>query len=325
MTVSFSLVDGPRFAAEASRILEEAWEPPVLQYTSAYLAWQLSFPSAVELPSVAAFAGRDPIGFAGATARRLRSGSTNLDAAVVSFVAVRPKWRGQGIASGLYRALLKALADFDVPVVTFGVPGSAGDKTLLRAYPEAGFQMQAMGTYSNYAFAYRQEKVNGDWIAHFSEDPGMLSSVAAQLSARDPSTLWSMPESGQLAHYLTDPRPRKLIVVEDASAEIRGAGFVVRSELRTIQGIERVTTLDSLWMSSVDASELWALLRLASAAWPSSAGSSPVVICPNLSGFEASALTAVGVRKTGAQFCAYFCMAGQKLWPKPERTNLEII
>jgi hypothetical protein len=67
------------------------------------------------------------------------------------------------------------------------------------------------------------------------------------------------------------------------------------------------------------------LLRLASAAWPSSAGSSPVVICPNLSGFEASALTAVGVRKTGAQFCAYFCMAGQKLWPKPERTNLEII
>jgi hypothetical protein len=48
-------------------------------------------------------------------------------------------------------------------------------------------------------------------------------------------------------------------------------------------------------------------------------------MCPNLGGFDASALRAIGVRRTGAQFCGYFCSVGQKLWPAFERTNLEII
>ena len=105
MAVSYSLVNGTEFATEASRILEEAWEPPTLRYTPGFLHWQLSFPSAVELPGVAAFEGTDPVGFAAATARRLRCGSAVFDMAIVSFVAVRPAWRGQGIASGLYRVL----------------------------------------------------------------------------------------------------------------------------------------------------------------------------------------------------------------------------
>ncbi len=329
MAVSFSLVDRSGFSTEASGILEEAWEPPTLRYTSAYLGWQLSFPSAVELPAVAAFEGGDSVGFAGATARRLRHGSANVDVAVISFVAVRPAWRGQGVASGLYRILLKALADLDVPVITFGIPGSVGNKTLQRAYPEAGFQMQVMGSYDNYAFVSRQEKApekaHGEWTAYFAEDAGSLSSLAAQLALGDHSALWSVPESCQIDHYFIDPRPRKLIVVEHASAGICGAGFIVHSELRTVQGIARAATLDSLWMPSDDAGGLRSLLRLASAAWPSSSGSSAVVMCPNLSGFDPTVLKAVGVRKTGAQFSGYFCTPGQRLGLTPKRTNLEII
>ena len=76
MAVSFSLVNGAGFASEASRILEDAWEPPTLRYSPGYLGWQLTFPSEVELPAVAAAEGGEPVGFAAATARRLRCGSS---------------------------------------------------------------------------------------------------------------------------------------------------------------------------------------------------------------------------------------------------------
>jgi GNAT superfamily N-acetyltransferase len=128
MAVSFSLVNGAGFASEASRILEDAWEPPTLRYSPGYLGWQLTFPSEVELPAVAATEGGEPVGLAAATDRRLRCGSSAFGVAVVSFVAVRPAWRNRGVASGLYRLLLKALADLSVPVITFGIPGSGGTK-----------------------------------------------------------------------------------------------------------------------------------------------------------------------------------------------------
>jgi hypothetical protein len=48
-------------------------------------------------------------------------------------------------------------------------------------------------------------------------------------------------------------------------------------------------------------------------------------MCPNLSGFEASALKAVRIRRTGALLSGYFCFSGQTRWPAFERTNLEVI
>ena len=324
MAVTFSVVDGIEFARDASAILEQAWEPPVLHYSPAYLSWQLSFPSAVEMPAVAAFDGGDPIGFAAATARRLRHGSTNFDAAIVSFVAVRPAWRGQRVAAGLYRTLLEVLADRAIPVVTYALPESAGHRALLRSYREAGFQIQPMGPYTSYAFAGRQEEAGSQWTAHSPQDAGVLSSLAPECCARVDRVLWSMPEKEQIAHYFTDPRPRKLIVVENVSTGDRGAGFGVYAELRTLQGVTRVIMLDSLWMPNPDTGALVALLRLLSAAWPSS-GASPVVMCPNLSGFEASALKAVRIRRTGALLSGYFCFSGQTRWPAFERTNLEVI
>lgn len=325
MAVSFSLVNGTEFASEASSILEEAWDPPALRYTPTYLSWQLSFPSELKLPAVAAFEGGDPIGFAAATSRKLRSGSAVYDAAVVSFVAVRSNWRGQGIASGLYRLLLKTLADLCVPVITFAIPGSQGHKALLRGYSEAGFHMQEMGIYDNYAFISRSEVAQSDKTAHFSENFGDVPSLAASLALRDDSALWSAPESLQMDHYFSDPRPRKLVVVEHAAGGICGAGFVVHAELRTAQGITRAATLDSVWMPSEEANGLQALLRKASVAWPSSSGSPTVVMCPNLCGFDAAVLRATGVRKTGAQFCGYLCTHEPMADLKAKRTNLEIL
>ena len=185
--------------------------------------------------------------------------------------------------------------------------------------------MQEIGSYDNYAFLSRSEEAHGDRTAHFSEDVGAISSLAAELARRDQDVLWSAPESLQVDHYLRDPRPRKLIVVDDASGGIRGAGFILHSELRTAQGRTRATTLDSVWMPRDNGNGLRALLRLASCAWPSSSGSAAVVICPNLSAFDAVVLGAAGVRKTGAQFFGYLYTHGRKPGLTAKRTNLEIV
>ncbi|MGH3183078.1 MAG: GNAT family N-acetyltransferase, partial [Streptosporangiaceae bacterium] len=137
MGITYELVDGTAFAPQASRVLEEAWSPPALCYTPEYLRWQLSFPGPLPLPAAAALAGNDPVGFAGATWRRLRCGSARWDVAVVSFVAVRPEWRKLGVAAGIYRRLLSALRETGAPIVTYAAGGSAGERLLLRAYAEA--------------------------------------------------------------------------------------------------------------------------------------------------------------------------------------------
>jgi hypothetical protein len=112
--------------------------------------------------------------------------------------------------------------------------------------------------------------------------------------------------------------------VEHAAGGICGAGFVVHAELRTAQGMTHATMLDSVWMPSGEVDGLRALLRMASGAWPSS-GSPAVVMCPNLCGFEAATLRAMGVRKTGAQFRGYLCANEPIPDMKATRSNLEIL
>ena len=325
MALSFALVDGAGLSAEASGLLEEAWTPPAVHYAPNYLRWQLSFPSASGLPCAAAFDGSQLAGFAGATARRLQHGDRDIDAAIVSFVAVRPDCRGQGAATGMYRILLQALAEREIPVVTYAMPATAGERALLKAYPAEGFRMQPLGTYSNYAFAPRGDGTDQEWRGYFSEDATVLSSLAEELAAKDTTGLWSRPTQPQLEHYFTDPRPRKLILVEHASTGQRGGGFVIRSELCTPDGVVTMTTLDSVLLQSAAITALPCLLRLAAAVWPHSGTAPPVVMCPNLSGFDPSALRSIGLRKTGGQFCGYFCSTGRQSCPGAERTNLEIV
>jgi GNAT superfamily N-acetyltransferase len=320
--LSLSLVDGPSFSSEASLILEEAWQPPVLRYTPEYLEWQLAFPSErVKTSSVAAFDGDKAIGFAGTTARRLRYGVYEVDVTVVSFVAVRPEWQGRGVGAALYRTLLADLAERGMPVVTYAIPGSAGEKALLHAYSKSGFHVQPIGVYNNFAFVARGES-DSQWRAFLAEDAGMLASAIAELPKQE-SILLSMPTQAQSEHYLTDPRPRKLIVIENTKTGARGAAFAIRSELRTVQGGTTLTTLDTVWLPDGDTSGLVTLLRFASTIWGDPGAG--VVSCPNLSGFDLDSLRVAGIRKSGGQFAGYFCSTTQSTWPTFQRTNLEIV
>ena len=322
----FQLVDGAAFATSASAILEEAWDPPAIRYTPQYLQWQLRFPAARALPAAAAFDDGEPVGFAAASARRVRLSSGHTDVALVSFVAVRRSWRKQGIASGLYRTLTSALSDRDLPVITFALPSSTGERTLLSSYQKADFSSQPLGDYWNYAHLARDTTTGSDYEAVITDDLCLVRSVINDCGS-DPTVLWSDPSDAQLEHYAADPRGRKLVIVRHSTAGPVGAAWVVPTELRTVTGPSVLRTLDCVWSREDHPGALLALFRCAAAAWPGEQNGPMIIGAPNLSIFDPAILRTIGIRRTGAGFRGYFfappsCSAIPSAVTK---TNLEIV
>lgn len=326
MSISIELVQGEVFASQASTILEQAWSTPGIRYTEEYVRWQLGFPYSQALPSVAAFDGNEAVGFAGISARRMRYRSTYLDIVIVSFVAVRPEWRNRGIANELYRKLLGALKESGACILTFGIPNSVGDRTLVNRYREAGYEICPLGLYSNYGFAVRGEPRASEWQACASEDPAALSGIVDTCCAHVSDVIWSAPDEAQFAHYLADPRPRKLILMCLDGAPV-GAAWVVRNEVRSVTGTQLVTTVDSLWLPTPDdPSPLPALLRAAASIWADSGGKPTIISAPNVSTFDPEALRRIGLRHTGGQFRGYLCAPNfAARVPGARVTNVEIV
>ena len=322
----FQLVDGAAFATSASAILEEAWDPPAIRYTPEYLQWQLRFPASRALPAAAAFDDGEPVGFAAASARRVRCGSSHTEVALVSFVAVRRRWRNQGIAGGLYNTLTSALSDRDLPVITFALPSSTGERTLLRSYQKADFSAQPLGDYWNYAHLARDTTTCSGYEGVITDDLCLVRSVINDC-AGDPTVLWSDPSHAQLDHYAADPRGRKLVIVRHSTAGPVGAAWVVRTELRTVTGSSVLRTLDCVWNRKNHAGALPALFRCAAAAWPGEQNGPMIIGAPNLSIFDPDILRTMGIRRTGAKFRGYFC-APPSCSAIPSgvmKTNLEIV
>jgi GNAT superfamily N-acetyltransferase len=321
MSFSVELVDGVSFAPEASRILEESWAPPALRYTPEYVRWQMGFPAPRPLPSVAAFDGTEPAGFAGVTARQVRCKSWRATVGIVSFVAVRPAWRSRGVATALYRRLLAALREIELPVITFAIAGSAGERTLLRAYPEAGFSMRPLGSYPVYMGMARGEKPGSDWDVAVTDNPAFAASAVVSCCG-DGRFIWSAPDASGIAHYFRDPRPRKLVGLQNKRTGAIVAAWMVAAEFRTPQGVESIATIESLLLPRQEVAGLSSLFHCA-AAWPAA---SRVISAPSLSGFDPAALRALGIRQTGACFQGYFCAVNPPAHIESvEATNLEVI
>ena len=322
----FRLVDGAAFATTASAILEEAWDPPVIRYSPEYLQWQLRFPASGALPAAAAFDDGEAVGFAAASARRIRWGSERTDAALVSFVAVRRSWRNQGIAAGLYRTLTSALSDRGLPVITFASPLSTGEKTLLHSYQRARFSVQPLGDYPNYARLARDTATDSDYQAVITSDLSLLRPIVDECS-RDLTVLWSDPSDPQMEHYAADPRGRRFVTVRHSTAGLVGAAWVIRLEHRTVTGSSVLKTLDCVWMRKDHARALPALCRCAAEAGPDEQDGPGIIGAPNLSIFDPAILTTMGIRQTGARFRGYFCApsSSEETPSHVTRTNLEIV
>jgi len=320
--ITYRAVPAADFADTASHILTAAWPPPAIHYSPAYLRWQLSFPAPWPLPAVAAFDGTEAVGFAAATCRRVRCGDLIWHAPVVSFVAVHPGWQNRGIATGLYQNLLPLIEE--VPLLTFAVPSSAGERALTRAYASAGFLLSPFGSYPSHTYLAR-EVASGGWAVEPTSTFALLGEILSSC-ASDTSLLWHYPDEAELLHYRKDPRPRQLLLLHSPEATTpAGAAWVVQAEIRNRNGdIQRLATIDYLFLPRTQAAGLPALFYAAASITGASA-QPPMVSAPNLAGFSPEALRAAGIRKTGAGFQGYLCGCHADVVARASGTTIEIV
>ncbi|WP_437776772.1 GNAT family N-acetyltransferase [Sorangium sp. So ce1097] len=313
-------VDPVAAAEEASLVLREAWPPPALHYTADYLRWQLGFPGPAPR-AVLARDGGEPAGFIGVAPRRFRFRGVASDGYVLSFVSVRPRFRGQGLARRLYAELLGGLRASGLPIAVFvEAQSAAARRVLLAAVDEVGFQRKALAACRNHGFIPRASAEPPRAVAAPATVEDALAAIAA---CGDERVLWSAPDAAQLEHSLRDPRPRRLLRVEEAGRAV-GAAAVFLSEIATAQGVDRVATVDALYLPEPTAARVAAVLRAASEAFSGQA-TLPVVSAPNLAIVPADQLRPAGARPTAATFDAYIVHPEGGPWMDAEVTNLEVV
>ena len=322
--MEYTITDGPAPAEDAGALLRTAWNPPVLFYTEEYMRWQLTFPGAQRCLSAMATEQGMLAGFAGSTNRRVRWDSRELELSVVSFVAVHPEFRGRGIAAELYRILLGGLRERGNPILTFAQAGSGGQRAIEKAYPAAGLRLSPPVAYPAFGCLVRAGQMPGRWApCAAGEEANTIESLPC---SAEEGVFWSAPTREQMAHYLTDPRGRILMVERDDEGNVAGAAFAGRIELKMTDRVARVTTVDSLWMrqgrsdslpSLAAAAEIWASGPIQAAA---------TVSLPNLCRMEAAQLRRVGIRQIATPYTGWIAWGDDReLSNVPAVTNLEIV
>jgi GNAT superfamily N-acetyltransferase len=325
MAIEFRPVDGVGFAAEAASLLRFAWPKPALHYSREYLHWQLAFPGPWPAPAVAAFHGSRTVGFAGATHRRVRIGVAAMEAIVVSFVAVDPQFRKEGIGAGLYQRLLRMLSEGGAPILTYAQSGSGGERAIERAYPEAGFSLQAVGAYPIYGCLARPDAPPSSWRLAPEPDLSVLRRIIDSC-ARSERLIWSDPSEAQWKHYRSDPRERALLLRQEPDDTLSGAAWIVRAEHAGVRGIDYITSIESVWVDRSRGDALGGLGAAAAQLWPG-AGSRPEVIqAPSLCGFEPATLKPAGFRQVAPPFQGYAAaLSGDERLVGAAGSNLEVV
>jgi GNAT superfamily N-acetyltransferase len=311
------VIDPVEIVGEAASVLQEAWSAPSLFYSADYLAWQFSFPS--PLPRLGAVARESGavVGFAGMTSRRVSVAGWTGHAAVVSFVAVRPSWRGQGIAGQLYASLLPRIRDLETPVVTFAEPEGIGERALLNAYDRASFSHHRIGPCQPYGCVARRDDPRG--VARI-----VSAAELAPVVATADAGVRLAPNDAELRHFEADPRRRRAIVAE-APGSLAGA-LAVAAPMLTVRGLEAVLTVDVTFASPDRPELLRAIADRAATEFASEV--SPMAIFPNAIVANDETARAAGLRKLPIRYVAHLCVPEslQSLVDaRPNSTNVDVV
>jgi GNAT superfamily N-acetyltransferase len=304
---------------DAAALLRAAWTPPCVHYSAEYLSWQLSFPGPPPLAFGAVEADGSLSGFAGATPRRLRLNGVSDYAYLVSFVAVRPDCRGQGLAARLYAALLAEIERAERPVITFAAEGTAGDRALQQAYPASGWTLAALGPCTIHGGLSRTTST--DLAEVIAPTPDSVATLAESQTGE--GVLWSAPDPAGVAHYAAGPG-RRIVRVDAADGTSSVAGIVAAAEFLTVSGIVTSPIVETAFVPFPPATDgLSALVREAAALVP---GGGPVLIY-NLQGPEPAQLRAAGLRRTSSPYHAFLAAPVGSNHPflKASATSLEIV
>ncbi len=294
-----SVVAPQAVAEEAAFVLREAWAPPCLHYTPDYVRWQLSFPGTAPALAVLAREGNEPVGFAGSTPRRVRFGDVEREVHVVSFVAVRPRWGGRGLARQLYAELLAGVRRKGLVVITFASPGTAGERVLREAYTAAGLHLRPLAPHIVYGFRPRSSHPDGPFMTSRATLSDFHDVVQG---CRGGQVLWSVPSSEELGHVLRRPSPSSLLLARAPDGPDLGGAIAVTTEIVTAQGIQPSVAVETLFVPSAQPAVVHSLLTAASNAAPEGLRTVTVASLPPFDLFKPEA---VGLRRTPSTFNAY--------------------
>ena len=322
-------VDPVRFHDQAGRILRESWQPPCVRYTPELLRWHFGFPGAEPACAVAAFADADPIGFAAVVPRRLRQGQTIIDVGLLSFVAVRPGWRGQGVASALYKELLTALSrSHRRPIIAFAEPASMGQRRLESAFEQAGYQSQALGCCRAHATSTgpADEAPRTAWRCDEPRDASELQTVLRLCN--DPAILWNDPTIQQIEYDQVRGglRRRAWVIVRDPGGTAAGAALLACNEFATPQGDAVLATIEGLFPVQPSVELLRALIRDSGNRWAAYV-TAPILTAANPQGIDPTLLRRAGLRGIPSRFDAhlFFHESADHSFREARATNLEVI
>jgi hypothetical protein len=256
--------------------------------------------------------------------RRLRFRGETLGGAVLSFLGVRPAFRGYGLGGKLYMEMMAGLREQKlVSVVYVEANSPAAQKLLFRTIERAGFAMKRLGQYVNHGY-YQPwpDPVGGAFVAREARD---LDEVLAAIDAcADPRVLWAAPGRVELEHYLGDPRGRKLLVVE-SEGRVTSAGMVFLMEMANkAGGIDRVITLQPVALSDPSPEQVEALVRCAIETFKGQA-TAPVVTMPSVATVPPEVLQAARLKPTGAVYDGFVIHAEPHPFLEADVTNLEVI
>jgi GNAT superfamily N-acetyltransferase len=306
----------------AAAVLQASWQPPCLDYSTDYLRWQFSYPGDPGARGVAAFASGEPIGFAAVVPRTVAFEGKRHQILLLSFVAVRPDFRGQGVGKALYAALTAITNQTGRLILSFAEAGTAGRRLLVESLQSAGYCHRDLGPCLSHAgIANDRESHHPKWTPC---DPDEFSDLLLSLS--DHALLSSSPDQKQCEHELLDPRGRELLIARGESGRAIGAARLVKARFLSPDGRpEVVPMIDSLALADPEADSLRELL-IYCARWCADNGATRTVLLPNPSGIPAAILRGSGFRAQRSRFEAHvFSPDRESPLLDARETNFEIV
>jgi len=313
-------VDALPFVEDISRILLAAWPAPSVHYTVELLKWQFTFPGPPARGALGRFEG-EPAAFVGFAPRRLRRGSEVSPSYATAFLGVLPTIRGGGSANRVYGPMIGMVADSGLPCVGFvDVNTPAARRLLVKHTGEHGMTLTSLRLCRNWGFLERAGATAA--LSHReAQSPEEVLRVIDACQAGD--TVWLAPDREMLLHYAKDPRGRKFVVVEE-DGKATCAAMVMLSEVTSKEGVDRLTTVDAVWMPEPSAARVKALFQAARAAFAGQA-SAPMVGAPNLSCIDEATLKAAGLRPTAAVYEPFVYQKGHDVFTSATVTNQEMV
>jgi GNAT superfamily N-acetyltransferase len=306
----------------AAAILQASWQPPCLDYSTDYIRWQFSYPGDPGAAGVAAVASGEPIGFAAVVPRTVAFEGKRHPMLLLSFVSVRPGYRGQGVGKALYAALTAIAKKTGVPILSFAEVGTAGQRLLVESIRLAGYCHRNLGPCLCHAgIANDRENHHPEWTPC---DPDQFSDLLLSLS--DHALLSSSPDQKQCEHELLDPRGRELLIARGESGRAVGAARLVMARFLSPDGRrEEVPMIDSLALADPEAESLRGLLTYC-ARWCAEDGVPRTVLLPNPSCISATTLRGSGFRAQRSRFEAHvFSPVRESPLLDAIETNFEIV